>query len=939
MAGHSERHGPTLWVDDRSTLWVDGRSTLGLTIRTAPDLPGLHRPGPDRDHRRVAMERDATYGRSSADPLRSVVPIIHRRPTDSRPRVFRIALVVVVAGLLAGLAPVAVPPAPVAAAAPSAAPAGGLSPTIQYEDAMAHANDRITFTPGERVTVPFRPRATDRWRVGGAAPRALPAGRLSGRAMREISTVPRATPSAVPEATPTPSTVPEAAPTPSATPAPVPTPSAVPEVAPTPTPALDAPIIDPAQVVPADPAIWTTTDGGPSVALAAAVSAGGLRREIFGFLPYWEVSDSSTSLDWEKLSTIAYFGVGANSSGNLVKMNTDGSATVGWSGWTSSRMTSVINDAHSHQARVVLTVQSFAWTAGQSAAQKALLGSSTARLTLARQIAAAIHDRGADGANLDFEPIASGYDDEFTALVRSVRSELNKVAPGYQLTFDTTGFIGNYPIEEATAAGGADAVFIMGYDYRSSGSSPVGSVAPIGGPAYDITDTVRAYAARVSPSKLILGVPYYGRAWSTATGTLDATNTSGAKYGASVTVMYDAARALAVQNGRNYDPTEGVAWTAYKRENCTKTYGCVTSWRELYYDDAVALKAKYDLVNSYGLRGAGIWALGYDGTRTELYQAIKDKFITDTIPPAITGSSLSSSLISPNGDGRLDTVKATLSVTGLDKWGYVVEPMVGSTAGSAVRSGTTTTLPVAYTWDGTRHDGSVPDGVYRITLWVADASNNRAQRQFTVTMDTVAPTVGSTASPFSFSPNGDRRSDTTRLRWAATERITGTGRIIDKAGVTVRRWALIAGTAGGVTWDGRNAKGTIVRDGHYRYRVIGYDRAGNRTMRDIPVNVDRTIASMAWSTSSFDPRAGARSRLTFRLIRPAVVRVAIYQGSTLVRTVWASRSLVATTYGWTWNGKTATGAYVKPGIYRAVVTATSWIGVTRSTRSVTVRAH
>ena len=43
--------------------------------------------------------------------------------------------------------------------------------------------------------------------------------------------------------------------------------------------------------------------------------------------------------------------------------------------------------------------------------------------------------------------------------------------------------------------------------------------------------------------------------------------------------------------------------------------------------------AKYDLVNAYGLRGAGIWALGYDGTRPELWNAIQAKFITDTTPP------------------------------------------------------------------------------------------------------------------------------------------------------------------------------------------------------------------------------------------------------------------------------------------------------------------
>ncbi len=75
------------------------------------------------------------------------------------------------------------------------------------------------------------------------------------------------------------------------------------------------------------------------VDLAAAVDPGGLKREVFGFLPYWELTDSSTRLDWEKLSTIAYFGVGAAGNGDLQKKNSDGSTTVGWSGWTSAKMT------------------------------------------------------------------------------------------------------------------------------------------------------------------------------------------------------------------------------------------------------------------------------------------------------------------------------------------------------------------------------------------------------------------------------------------------------------------------------------------------------------------------------------------------------------------------------------------------------------------------
>ena len=273
---------------------------------------------------------------------------------------------------------------------------------------------RSAFTPGDRVSVPFKPRQSDRWAVGGVA-----AARAPGRPPERQGA--RCAPAAA-----TRSDHLRDATGGSRRPAP----SARPTV----------PYVDPgAAAVRAD--------------LAAAVDPGGLKREVFGFLPYWELTDSSTRLDWEKLSTIAYFGVGAAGNGDLQRKNSDGSTTVGWGGWTSSKMTSVMNAAHASGARVVLTVQSFAWTSAGVARQRSLLGSSANRANLARQIAAAVRDRGADGVNLDFEPIISAYSDEFTALVRSVRAELNKVARGYQMTFDTTGWIGNYPIGDATALG------------------------------------------------------------------------------------------------------------------------------------------------------------------------------------------------------------------------------------------------------------------------------------------------------------------------------------------------------------------------------------------------------------------------------------------------------------------------------------------------------
>jgi spore germination protein YaaH/flagellar hook assembly protein FlgD len=499
------------------------------------------------------------------------------------------------------------PPPPI----PAPPPPDPTGPSIIAQEAAAHADDRIAFTPGAQVTVPFVPRVDDGWVVGGGAPKTLPAGAASGRAMAASRQGTVWTPSSRAPQAGDQTTISDA------------------------LRPVDGPSLSPGEAFSGNStsAVVRTTD-------PVAPSAGtGLRRQVFGFLPYWELSSSSTTLHYEVLSTIAYFGVGAKANGDLIKHNADGSTSVGWSGWTSSRLTSIINAAHRSHARVVLTVQAFAWSSTQAASQSALLGSPSARLNLARQIAAAVRDRGADGVNLDFEPIVSGRADEFTAFVRTLRGELDAIARGYQLTFDTTGYIGNYPIEDATAPGGADAIFVMGYDYRTASASAAGSVAPLGGPAYDLTDTALAYLARVPASKLILGIPYYGRAWSTTSDAPNATTQSGIKYGPSVPVNYDDVVDLAQHHGRRYDTTEQSAWFAYQRQNCSASSGCVTSWREVYYDDAQSLRAKYDMIDRLGLRGAGIWALGYDGTRPELYRALADKFLHDTTAPE-TGISI-----------------------------------------------------------------------------------------------------------------------------------------------------------------------------------------------------------------------------------------------------------------------------------------------------------
>ncbi len=61
--------------------------------------------------------------------------------------------------------------------------------------------------------------------------------------------------------------------------------------------------------------------GGTTTTTALASSLpNGLRKEVLGFLPYWELSASSLQwMRYDRVSTIAFFGVAARSNGSLAR--------------------------------------------------------------------------------------------------------------------------------------------------------------------------------------------------------------------------------------------------------------------------------------------------------------------------------------------------------------------------------------------------------------------------------------------------------------------------------------------------------------------------------------------------------------------------------------------------------------------------------------------
>ena len=151
-----------------------------------------------------------------------------------------------------------------------------------------------------------------------------------------------------------------------------------------------------------------------------------LRREASGDLPYWAANATQLkNLNYGLVSTIAYFSVGAQANGTLAKTS-GGAPTTGWSGWDSAAMTDVISKAHARGVKVVPTVTMMAWD-HDYADFRTLLLSSPNRSRLATDIANAVKARNADGVNLDFEPMPDSLETQYTALVRRVRAELQRV--------------------------------------------------------------------------------------------------------------------------------------------------------------------------------------------------------------------------------------------------------------------------------------------------------------------------------------------------------------------------------------------------------------------------------------------------------------------------------------------------------------------------------
>ena len=219
--------------------------------------------------------------------------------------------------------------------------------------------------------------------------------------------------------------------------------------------------------------------------------------------------------------------------------------------------------------------------ASRSLTHFVLVPGSHERRALIADLLAAVKDY--DGLQIDFENVPSRDGDNFFSFLRELRSGLGEKKFSVALPARTRK-IADDVFDYERIMPYVDRMLIMAYDEHWSGSRP-GSIASL-----QWCRRVAEYSVRViGPEKLIMGIPFYGRAWGD----------------------HNPSRALLHSTTENLIKERKIA--EIKREDGIPTFDYDISVSvKVYYEDEYSLSARMEMYKSMNVASIGFWRLGQE---------------------------------------------------------------------------------------------------------------------------------------------------------------------------------------------------------------------------------------------------------------------------------------------------------------------------------------
>ncbi len=199
-----------------------------------------------------------------------------------------------------------------------------------------------------------------------------------------------------------------------------------------------------------------------------------------------------------------------------------------------------------------------------------------------------------DGINVDFENINMKNKNDFVAFVRQLKQSLSP--HGIVVSIDITRenpdpfWSGSY--DRAQLGKIADYIIMMGYDEDLGGGEKIGSVASLPW----VEEGIQLLIKEVSPSKIILAVPFYTREWVTNLKTKKETR-------------YD--RTMIEVDEIIQDKQLQKKWDKNVKQNYVE-FVENDEKHQIWLEDKDSLQQRVDLVNKYDLKGTAAWFIGQE---------------------------------------------------------------------------------------------------------------------------------------------------------------------------------------------------------------------------------------------------------------------------------------------------------------------------------------
>lgn len=337
-----------------------------------------------------------------------------------------------------------------------------------------------------------------------------------------------------------------------------------------------------------------------------------LNKMVYGWHPYW-VGNVYQNYQWDLLSHLSFFSFEVDYlTGNAV-------STHGWS--TSAAVNTALATG---STKVTLCVTLFANHA-------TFLTNATAKQTLITNLINLISTRGAHGVNIDFEGLPSSQATNFANFMVDLANQMHTAIPGSEVSTVLYSVDWNNVFNFSIMEPEVDYYIIMGYDYYYSGSANAGPNDPLYhfGTSYNYTlsRSITDYLDAGCPkNKLILGLPNYGREWSTTSLAVPSGTTA---TGVSRTYSY-------IKNNSTGFYTPANHAFEYESQSDMYLFMNGSTPKQCFITEEAAFEKRLQHVNTTGIGGIGIWALGYDDGYTELWDAIRSK-MTDCYSDPCSG--------------------------------------------------------------------------------------------------------------------------------------------------------------------------------------------------------------------------------------------------------------------------------------------------------------